>query len=96
MSGRNEPTGTAKYGNRYFGIILEDGRTLYVYADFLYFESGVLLALRESGDKIKHLNLALPPGQWKTAYAASTFDGSPVAIDHAHCLELFSEPESDE
>ena len=89
MSGRNEPTGTAKYGNRYFGIILEDGRTLYVYADFLYFDSGCLLALRESSEKLKHVNLALPPKAWESAFAASIIDGQPVAID-------YPEPEPDE
>jgi len=69
-----------RYGERLFGITTPDNEIHYVYADFLYFESGVLLALRESGDKIKHLNLAMPAGTWQNAFAASTIDRTPVAI----------------
>ena len=82
----SDPT---KYGDRLFGIKLPDNELIYVYADFLYFESGCLLALRESSEKLKHVNLALPPKAWESAFAASIIDGQPVAID-------YPEPESEE
>ena len=78
----NNETGPAKYGDRLFGITTKDDDIIFVYADFLYFDDGVLLALRESDNKIKHLNLAMPPNTWKNAYAASLIDGRPVAIDY--------------
>jgi hypothetical protein len=42
---------------------------------------GALVASR-SGQPHQTISLILAPGTWTAAYAASTHDGSPVAIEH--------------
>ena len=74
--------GASRHGRNYWCIKTElssDGE-IFVIADRLNVTSGgALIALR---DPAQAIGLILAPGTWMAAYAASTVDGSPVAIEH--------------
>ena len=75
-----------KYGRFYYCVkvaelLAEDGE-IYVMADEVLIEQGVLVfrsAQLESGDMN---TLVIAPGLWKCYYAASTIDGSAISVEH--------------
>jgi hypothetical protein len=74
--------GAKRHGRSYWCIktdLSSDGE-IFVIADQLdVTSSGALIALSSQAQSI---SLILAPGSWTAAYAASTVDGSPVAIEH--------------
>jgi hypothetical protein len=74
--------GASCHGRNYWCIktdLSSDGE-IFVIADQLNVTSaGALIASRSQAQAI---GLILAPGTWTAAYAASTEDGSPVAIEH--------------
>jgi hypothetical protein len=74
--------GASRHGRNYWCIktdLSSDGE-IFVIADQLNVTSaGALIASRSQAQAI---GLILAPGTWTAAYAASTEDGSPVAIEH--------------
>ena len=75
--------GASRHGRNYWCIksdLSSDGE-IFVIADQLNVTSGgALIASRSQAQVI--VDLILAPGTWTAAYAASTVDGSPVAIEH--------------
>jgi hypothetical protein len=64
-------------GGRYFVVGLCDGREVSLWAAWMVVNSGCV-EFRDSKDE---LLLALPPGSWVHAYAASIADGAPVMVE---------------
>lgn len=81
---------TSKYGDYYWCIkvskdLAEDGE-IYVMADSCrVLQGGELILLGNQNKKFQDehiINLAIAPGKWNAVYAASTKDGSPVAVEY--------------
>jgi len=74
--------GASRHGRNYWCIktdLSSDGE-IFVIADQLNVTSaGALVA---STSQAQAIGLILAPGTWTAAYAASSVDGSPVAIEH--------------
>jgi hypothetical protein len=78
--------GAEKYGRFYWCAkvveeISKDGE-IYVHADDARVIDGELLFIRRREGGEEQINLAIAPGKWLAVYAASVFDGHPVAIEH--------------
>lgn len=74
------------YGKRYWGVILPDGRYIYLHADLIATDGGCLVAMREivrpgASDGFTETTLALSPGQWSAFFAANALTGEPVCVD---------------
>jgi hypothetical protein len=86
--------GASKYGQYYWCVLLLAGEEITVHADLAKItDNGDLLLLRTSrwleDDTYEqnaldppHVNLAVAAGRWVTFYAASVWDGGPVAVEH--------------
>jgi hypothetical protein len=77
-----------EYGKRYWGVILNDGRYMYIHADKLIVnESGDLIALRKIASSNEHdgstqMTFCLAKGQWLSFFAANVLTGYPVCVDN--------------
>jgi hypothetical protein len=75
--------GASRHSVNYWCIktdLSSDGE-IFVIADHLDVTSaGALIASRSSANQT--CSLILAPGTWTAVYAASTHDGSPIAIEH--------------
>lgn len=66
------------YGQYYWELKIKTDENIYLYADVVKItENGDILFLQKSGI----LNVSFAKGEWVAVYAASIFDGSPVAIE---------------
>ncbi|MGH7230997.1 MAG: hypothetical protein ACREJU_06495 [Nitrospiraceae bacterium] len=65
-------------GEHYFCIRLSSNKDMYAYADEVEIRDGALVLRKAKGQ----MNFALAPGQWEYCYAASSADGSAVAVEH--------------
>lgn len=75
-------SGAEKYGKYFWCIVLTKGETIMLNADLSEITpTGVLVLSRINSDGNKHINYALPAREWKYFWAASVFDGHPVAVD---------------
>ena len=79
------------YGAYYWGIILEDGRSIYVNADkMVVTDTGDLIAVSttrmKNSVRTSHEPqpmLALARGHWVSYFAASSLTGEAVALDNS-------------
>lgn len=84
-----ESEDSSKYGKFYWGIILQDGRHIYINADRMNVsDSGDLIALREIARPNEHdgeiqMTFSLARGQWLSFFAASVISGMPVCLDNS-------------
>jgi len=82
---RNRPDrGAGRHSVDYWCIKTDqssDGE-IFVVADRLDVTGCGALVASRSGQPHQTISLILAPGTWTAAYAASTHDGSPVAIEH--------------
>ena len=65
-------------GQYYFCIRLNGNRDMYAYADGVEIVDGAIVLRKKSGQII----FTLASGQWEYCYAASSVDGSPIAVEH--------------
>jgi hypothetical protein len=81
----------SNYGAFYWGVVLEDGRSIYIHADrMVVTDTGDLIAISTSRskdgvrtDRNPQPMLALAKGHWVSYFAASVLDGEPVALDNS-------------
>jgi len=77
---------TTRYGRFYWCVKVEkelsqDGE-IYLMADDVRIDDGDLIFVRQREGGTEQINLAIASGDWKAVYAASVWDGAPVAVDH--------------
>ena len=88
-----------KYGQRYWGVILKDGRQVMFHADKVVVSgSGELIAVRthepalnSSGEHVgryklleeSYSTLGFAKGEWLSYFSANVFSGDPVSIDNS-------------
>jgi hypothetical protein len=75
---------TERYGQYYWCVKtqLSDDGDVYVHADRVTIDAGVVTFWHEEDGCPNRINLAVAPGQWTAVYAASVLDGHAVAVDH--------------
>lgn len=65
-------------GQYYFCIRLNGNKDIYAYADGVEIVDGAIVLRKKGGQ----MNFTLASGQWEYCYAASSVDGSAVAVEH--------------
>jgi hypothetical protein len=88
--GDSDGPGPARYGAKFWGIGLPDGREVMCSADRAEVTSSGALVMWQQTTLVGDLDreptdplvlIALPAGSWLHVYAASVMDGTPVAVD---------------
>ena len=71
------------YGRFYWCVEMSTGAKVFVHADVVRLDDGVLSLLRDRGaEHATEVNFAAAPGSWRSIYAASQLDGHAVAVEH--------------
>lgn len=83
----SENDNATKYGERYWGVVLSDGRFISLHADNIHVVDGSLVAYRVKEDFVENL-LSIASGQWASFYAVSVLTGDPVCIDRTEGSEV--------
>lgn len=90
----SENENAERYGRYYWGIVLADGRYIYLHADSMEVsDAGDILALRKMDDDEDEdslgtqITLSVAKGQWLTFFAANLMNGNPVSIDNTKKYE---------
>jgi hypothetical protein len=82
-----EQLGAYYYCIKVTGDVSEDGE-IYAYADRVVVTAAGTLVLfhvftpREQAEEQEEMTLMIPGGKWLAVYAASSLDGSAVAVEH--------------
>lgn len=91
FNGEVQNPNASNYGAFYWGIVLEDDRSIYIHADkMVVTDTGDLIAVSTSRskdgirtDRSPQPMLALAKTHWVAYFAASIIDGEPVALDNS-------------
>ncbi len=82
-----ENPNAVKYGDYYWGILLNDGRYIYAHADkVLVTDTGDVMLMRnntKSETSFMEPYLVLAKGHWVSFFAANILNGSPVSLDNS-------------
>ena len=73
------------YGNLYWCIktdLSNETGEIYAFADKVLMDPTGCLVLLHRGDGGEYPTLVFASGEWHAFYAASQFDGAPVAVEH--------------
>lgn len=93
---KTENSESVNYGQYYWGVVLEDSRTIYLNADKMVIsDTGDLIAIstgktskNESGESFRvptepKPTLAIANSHWISYFAASVFTGESVSLDNS-------------